>query len=463
MLDACRDNPFSWNRSGSRGLSVVGSQPPGSIIVYATSAGSVARDGSGRNGIFTKELLKNMKTPGIDVSEVFRLTGAGVSRVTNGKQVPAVYNQYFEKISLSAGTVSGSNLNNSSTGPKNNPGFKVDSLKYGSVKISSMEAGSVFLDGSKIGDLTANRSATLTDILTGSHSIEMRYTDYTERKSITIYENRTSSLSFTWRKSASGNTAALNKSAADKPQLVYVSGGTFQMGSKYKSFTGPVHSVTLGSFYISKYEITQEQYESVMGKNPSNFRGKNFPVDKVSWYDAVEYCNALSRSEGFNPAYNIKKSSLMTKDGKPDKSKWTVTCDWNADGYRLPTEAEWEYAAIGGNKSRGYSYSGSNNPSEVSWNKTTGGKVSAVGMKKPNELGIHDMSGNHWEWVWDWYGSYSAANQTNPKGPETGTKKVERGGAYYADPELCNVKYRLMCLPTVEYSSLTIRVVRPAR
>ena len=465
VLDACRDNPFSWNRSGSRGLSVVGSQPPGSIIVYATSAGSVARDGKGRNGIFTTELLKNIRKSNLDVSEVFRLTGAGVSKVTNGKQVPAVYNQYFDKISLASG--GSSSVNNASFVHVKKPGFQLDDVKYGNIKISVIDAGNVYLDGERIGNISANRSATLTDIQSGSHSIEIQYPSYTEKKFITVYENRTANLSFTYKKNKTADIPSTSSVAegSDIPEMVYVPGGTFQMGSTYKSFTSPVHSVSLSSFYISKYEIKQDQYKAVMGEDPSQHKGVNMPVDKVSWFDACEYCNALSRKAGYTPVYIIKKSTAKTKDGKIDKSKWSVTCNWNADGFRLPTEAEWEYAATGGSKSRGYIYSGSNDASDVSWNKTTGAgsKPKPVGTKKANELGIYDMSGNHWEWCWDWYGSYSSGNQTNPKGPSTGSKKVERGGAYYADAELCHVKYRLMCPPGTEYSSITVRIVRPAR
>ena len=461
VLDACRDNPFSWNRSGSRGLSVVGVQPPGSIIVYATSAGSVARDGSGRNGIFTTELLKNLKKSDLDVSEVFRLTGAGVKRATNGKQVPAVYNQYFEKISLS----SGKTVVSKPSDPVKKPGFQLDDVKYGSIKISVAETGVVYLDGSRIGDLSANRSATLTDIQTGSHSIELKYPSYTESKSITVYEDRTSNLSFSYKKpKMTVNNTSSSSNSSYKPQMVYVQGGTFQMGKDHKDtyFSKPVHSVTLSSFYISKYEITQTQYKAIMGNDPSSHKGDGMPVDKVSWFDACEYCNKLSIQSGYTPVYSIIKTNDKTKEGKADKSKWKVTCNWTANGYRLPTEAEWEYAAMGGNKSRGYVYSGSDNSSEVSWNEETGGKPMKVGLKKPNELGIYDMSGNHWEWCWDWYGTYNAGNQTNPKGPATGAKKVERGGAYYGASKLGNVKYRLSCSPETEYSSITVRIVRPA-
>ena len=150
----------------------------------------------------------------------------------------------------------------------------------------------------------------------------------------------------------SGEAAAI--SLLDQLTMVHVEGGSFDMGSTSGfSDEKPVHQVTVSSFYISKYEVTQKLYEEVMGNNPSDFRGENNPVEQVTWYDAVKFCNVLSRKDGLNPVYTISGS--------------TVSADWSANGYRLPTEAEWEYAARGGNKSRGYKYAGCNSVGDVAW------------------------------------------------------------------------------------------------
>ena len=165
----------------------------------------------------------------------------------------------------------------------------------------------------------------------------------------------------------------------------------------------PVHTVTVSTFYIGKYEVTQGLYESVMGANPSEFKGdNNLPVENVTWYNAVSFCNKLSEKEGRQAVYTI--------DGT------TVTADWSKNGYRLPTEAEWEYAAKGGNGSPGnYLYAGSNNVDDVAWySGNSSNTPHVVGKAKPNGLGIYDMSGNVWEWCWDWYSDYSSEAQSDP-------------------------------------------------
>ena len=199
--------------------------------------------------------------------------------------------------------------------------------------------------------------------------------------------------------------------------MVYVSGGTFTMGATSEQGSDafnrekPAHSVTLSGYYIGKYEVTQELWEAVMGSNPSRFKGDNLPVECVSWNDVQEF---------------LRKLNAMT--GKR---------------YRLPTEAEWEFAARGGNSSRGYKYSGSNSLGSVAWyDGNSGSRTHAVGTKSPNELGIYDMSGNVWEWCQDWYGSYSSSSQRNPKGPNSGSYRVYRGGSWYFNARYCRVSYR---------------------
>jgi len=218
--------------------------------------------------------------------------------------------------------------------------------------------------------------------------------------------------------------------------LVYVESGTFQMGSTTgNSDEKPVHSVTLSDFYIGKTEVTQAQWKAVMGNNPSDFKGDNLPVESVNWFDAVECCNKLSEMEGLEKCYTIDydKMDPNNKDNYGnDNYKFLVSCNFNANGYRLPTEAEWEYAAKGGNKSRGYTYSGSNTIDDIAWyDGNSGRKTHSVATKQPNELGIYDMSGNVWEWCWDCHGVYPSSSQTDPKGPSSGTYRVLRGGCFY--------------------------------
>ena len=196
----------------------------------------------------------------------------------------------------------------------------------------------------------------------------------------------------------------------------------------------PVHQVTVSSFFIGKYEVTQKEWRDVMGTNPSFFKGDDLPVEKVSWYDALEYCNNRSSKEGLTPCYTIDKNKHDPNNKDPnDILKWIVSVNWKANGYRLPTEAEWEYAARGGNRSNGYIYSGSDHIGSVAWyNINSGRKTQAVGTKQANELGIHDMSGNVYEWCWDWYDKeyYKESPSSEPIGAGSGRYRVIRGGCW---------------------------------
>ena len=199
----------------------------------------------------------------------------------------------------------------------------------------------------------------------------------------------------------------------DSGNLIFVKGGSFMMGSNEYEREKPIHKVTVSDFYIGKYEVTQKEWQEIMGNNPSSFKGDDLPVETVSWNDVQEYITKLN-----------------AKTGKK---------------YRLPTEAEWEYAARGGNKSRNYTYSGSNSIDEVAWySSNSGSKTHSVGTKRPNELGIYDMSGNVWEWCSDWYGVdyYKSSPEQNPKGASNGDMRLLRGGSWYYDYSYCRVSIR---------------------
>ncbi|MCM1041479.1 MAG: formylglycine-generating enzyme family protein [Bacteroides sp.] len=240
-------------------------------------------------------------------------------------------------------------------------------------------------------------------------------------------------------------------SACDKPEkesdeipeieMVYVEGGEFQMGATAEqgddAYLGewPVRTVRLDSYYIGKYEVTQAQWKAVMGENLSYFKGDGNPVERVLWEEAQRFCEKLS-----------------AKTGKK---------------YVLPTEAQWEYAARGGKKSKGYKYAGSNTLSEVAWYRDNSCALGeddpdygthAVGTKKANELGIYDMSGNVYEWCSDWYADYDESDTDNPAGPQIGSRHVARGGSWYDAASYGRVSCRCNTIPGIRTNDRGFRV-----
>ena len=270
---------------------------------------------------------------------------------------------------------------------------------------------------------------------------------------------------------ASGSSSSA--SAKKDDGMRFVTGGTFVMGSA--SGTGTVRSVAVNSFYICNHEITQAEFSSIMKTNPSYFSGgaadgesqSERPVERVNWYRAIAYCNKRSIAEGLKPCYivsGVNDWASLSYGSIPTMSdaNWDdASCDWNADGYRLPTEAEWEYAARGGEKSGDFVYSGSRKASDVAW--CSGGnanKTHEVMKKEPNELGLYDMSGNVMEWCWDWFGEYSSGNVDNPRGSVSGSNRVARGGFWGSREASCAVTERFSYVPKEMSIEVGFRVVR---
>jgi sulfatase modifying factor 1 len=225
-------------------------------------------------------------------------------------------------------------------------------------------------------------------------------------------------------------------------EMIPIEGGSFSMGGDSGGYDDslPEHPVQLEDYYLSRKLVSQALYEAVMGTNPSAFVHPQRPVEKVSWYNAVAFCNELSQKMGLEPYYTIDKDQEDPNNtNSSDDMKWLVKINPGSKGYRLPTEAEWEYAARGGKYARDLIYSGSPNLKEVAWfGKNSQGISQPVGLRRPNVLGLYDLSGNLREWCWDWYGGkyyQVCADQgtvPNPTGPEKGSSRVVRGGAWYS-------------------------------
>lgn len=274
------------------------------------------------------------------------------------------------------------------------------------------------------------------------------------------------------------------KPAPSKDGLVFVKGGTFEMGDvlgdkEYDDETA--HRVTLNDFYIGQYAVTFAEYdrfcEAAQRDKPTDqgWGRDQRPVINVSWYDVIAYCNWLSEQHGLTPYYSIDKTRKDPSNGnKEDELKWAVTPNQNANGYRLPTEAEWEYAAREGGKEVRFGNGKSKiDPKEINFNAGESykkdysvvgeyrGKTVPVGsLNSPNALGLHDMSGNVWEWCWDWYGSYPTSAPTNPLGADKGVYRVFRGGSWLDYPRHCRVAYRSYDGPTYRVNYVGFRLAR---
>ena len=327
---------------------------------------------------------------------------------------------------------------------------------YGMLDVNSNPMGAnITINGKSYGDTPTS----IENLLVGDYDVVLTKPGYASvSQRVTVSENASASVDVKMQKGEMKNSqideSALsvsainltpNWSASVTPSqravleklianMVKVEGSTFTMGATPEQgndayeYERPAHQVTLSDYYIGRYEVTQKEWQAVMGDNPSKFYGDNLPVDYVSCNDCQDFINKLNQLTGLK--------------------------------FRLPTEAEWEFAARGGKQSKGYKYSGSDNIGVVAWyTGNSGGKTHQVGTKEPNELGIYDMSGNVWEWCGDWYGSYSSSAQTNPTGPSSGSYRVLRGGSWYNNAGFCRVSFRNRSNPSNRPFNYGFRVV----
>ena len=315
----------------------------------------------------------------------------------------------------------------------------------GEADINSTPAmADIYIDGKKMGQTPQMVS----DLLVGQHQVRISKQGYSDYNStLTVKEGETSMLTAKLDKPKAEQTAAVSNfgttsSAGNQVitvgdvsfTMVRVEGGTFQMGATSEQGSDafdvdePTHQVTISPYYIGETEVTQALWEAVMGNNPSSFKGNNRPVEKVSWNDCQEFIQNLSQKTG-------KK-------------------------FRLPSEAEWEYAARGGKNSKGYKYSGSNNLKDVAWfDDNSRRKTHDVKTKQANELGLYDMSGNVWEWCQDWYAKkYPSSAQTNPSGPSSGSRRVYRGGSWPGYAGCCRLSFRGNDAPDVRLRDVGLRL-----
>lgn len=249
-----------------------------------------------------------------------------------------------------------------------------------------------------------------------------------ERKSPTDPLTLTNGGPTTPSATAKGSAGTNGTLAETNTKIVQLPGGRFMMGNKDEVDAAP-HEIVVSSFYMDKHLVTQEQYQKVMGSNPSRWKGDKNPVEQVRWSDAVKFCNKRSELEGLQPCYDLK----------------TWKCDFDANGYRLPTEAEWEYACRAGSTT---AYFFGDTPAKLGdygwYDRNSGGHPRPVGQKQPNPWGIYDICGNVWEWCNDFYkvDYYQEAPRQDPRGPEEGETKVVRGGAWRFSAESCRSGYR---------------------
>ncbi|MDA3791614.1 MAG: SUMF1/EgtB/PvdO family nonheme iron enzyme [Desulfobacula sp.] len=498
ILDACRNNPFARSFRSSKSGLVQMDAPKGSIIAYATSPGELAADGEGRNGIYTKHLIKNIRNPKLTIEQVFKNVRVAVVTETSNKQVPwessslmgtfyfdaeqnrevdnnessfPAETQRIDKSSLFVNTMpGGAKIRVLNIKPKFFQGMDLVPGKYyieaslqeyaTSRQWVSIHSGEqktleivlnplqekkipvdskiIQLNQKKIKKEPADLETLLAQAKLEQQTQERKLENEKKRKNelkdkIKLYEDLIKNYGDKYKDQAwqaictdfplltagvkPGDISALRKASSlykagdtwkdpvTGMEFVWVGAGCFQMGSSSGDADEKlIHEVCVEGFWMGKYEVTQRQWQRIMGSNPSNFKsGDDYPVEQVSWNDVKTFISLLNQRSG--PSFS------------------------------LPTEVQWEYAARSGGKDQ--DYAGRNNLDLVAWySYNSGNKTHRVGTKAPNDLGIYDMSGNVWEWCEDVYDSnaYSKHSRNNPLITSGGSRRVDRGGGWFDNP-----------------------------
>jgi len=480
ILDACRNNPYarSW-RSLEHGLARM-TAPSGTMIIYSTKPGMVAQDGSTRNSPFTRHLLNLVNIPNLEIGFMIRELATNLENETNGQQSPWMEGMLKGMFYFRSGQA------------VDTPGMDISKYEAERDRIANLKIQwsswqeKMNNDYDKINKLDHDENLIASSKTKIWEEFLMTYSDNNP------YSNEDDNLRSRaivrknhWENYKPPITESVK--SALKPTvtsgsagMVHSRVGSFNMGSNDgDSDEKPVHMVSVGEFYISPTEVTVGEFRQFVNatgyrtdaeksggariytgsswkqksdaswKNPYISQTDDHPVTCVSWYDAVAYCNWKSQTEGMTPCYYESGSS--------------TTCNFSANGYRLPTEAEWEYAARGGANSRGYTYSGSNSVDDVAWyTNNSGNKTHPVGQKKANEMGLYDMSGNVWEWCNDWYDSnyYGSSPGQNPRGPSSGSSRVLRGGSWFNEPRYLRCAHRSWFNPGYGDNRFGFRCVR---
>jgi formylglycine-generating enzyme required for sulfatase activity len=462
ILDACRDNPLTnWARGGSRGFKPI-EAGSGTIISFATVAGSTASDGEGENGLYTSKLVEQMKISQ-NIESVFKNTRIEVLKASNNKQMPQEWSmligkfRFIEKPQNQINTVGGSDVNNvipeqsnlkSANSSNSNNSFSIsEEILTGGIHVTSQVDGVFYLDGVIKGKFSKGRVYNL-KIEIGKH--ELKVGDWIE----TVMVEKDKSVEVT--------ALALN---FDLAQIQDVS---FQMGSEESEDEKPIHIASIDKISIMKHEVTVEQFQQFIDatgyltdadKKTNGYSSLCWDGTKWEKKDGVNWkcgTNGIIRptNELNHPVIHVSWNDAVAY------SKWLSQKTGKI--WRLPTEAEWECAARGGNASN-LIFSGGDIIENLAWfNENSIGTTHPVGKKQPNEYGIYDMTGNVWEWCSDWYNEkyYKNSRSKNPIGPSTGEKRVFRGGAWNHSAANCHITYRRSDTPDCRKNNIGFRLVQ---